>query len=131
VSNSGPENQTPQESKAGPIKAGDILLASTTVASLVIALVVFLPDHTSTINVNNVVIDLGGLGLSLGYALLVCGMCALTASIWAVDAMRREAKMPVRSLFVPRTNISYLFYSLIFFAGIYLTVLIAVIKKGA
>jgi hypothetical protein len=113
------------------IKPGDILLASTTVASLVIAVVALLPEHSSLINVNQVIASIGSLELSLGLALLFCGLCALTASIWAINGMRREANMPVSSLFVPRTNISVLFIALCLFTVIYLDVIFSLLPGGA
>jgi hypothetical protein len=118
-----------QKPVAQDSKSGEILQASTTVASLAVAVVVLLPSivtPTSLISLN-----VGGLelSLSLGLALLLCGICALTASLWALDAMRREVGLPFHSLVMARNNISWLFIALCLFIIIYLGVLINYLRK--
>ncbi len=107
-------------------KTGEILQTSTTVASLVVAIVVLLPTNTSMAKL--VIFSIGSFGLPLGVALLLCGFCALTASIWAVDGMRREAGMSVRSLITAKTNLSWLFLALCLFTIIYLGVATAYVR---
>lgn len=101
-------------------KPGEILEASIIVAGLVVALLVLLPTNPSLSKL--VILSIGGFKLTLGFALLMSGLCALTASLWAIDGLRRELEMPVRSLITPKTNLSWLFISLCLFTIIYLGV---------
>src|SRR5258708_37671709 len=119
--------QTPQEQQVQQAEpnslssgdAGDILQASTTVAGLAVALVAFLPPNSMT---NIKVLQIGGVGLSLGTALLLCGTLAITSSIWTLNKIRSDVNIPFKALlmFKIHPHLSFLFYSLAIFVIVYM-----------
>jgi hypothetical protein len=122
--------QTPQGQQANQAKtdnmgsgdAGDILQASTTVAGLAVALVAFLPSSSMT---SIKVLQIGGLGLSLGTALLLCGTLAITSSIWTLNKIQHDVGLSFRALLMFKTHphLSFLFYSLAIFVIVYIGVI--------
>ena len=119
ISQKGPGQPAPQNIHERSDE-GDILQASTTVAGLAVALVAFLPPSSIA---KIIVLKVGNLGLSLSTALLLCGSLAIVASVWTLDKIRREAGLPATALLIPRTHLSLLFFSLIIFVLIYISII--------
>jgi hypothetical protein len=96
--------------------AGDVLQASTTVASLAVALVALL--HTTSL-AKLIVLSIGNFGLPLGYAVLFCGLLALAASISSLSLIIHETGVSLGFLIMHRSNLSWLFMALVLFTLIY------------
>jgi hypothetical protein len=95
-------------------KVSDILQASTTVASLAVAIAVFLPSLSKLVTLN-----IGSLQLPiLRPILLFCGLCALMSSFSSIRQLSRELKTSV----VPGTNLGWLLFALVLFAITYILV---------
>lgn len=126
-----PGTPTPQgpnsiNQKALDDGVGDILQASITVASLAVAFVAFLPATSLS---KSVILSLAGYSMSLGFALLACGTSALVSAFACIDRIRRKAGVPMALLLTCRSYLGILFYALVLFGLIYLTVVLSYLGR--
>ena len=113
TSSDGKVKETIQDSRAG-----EILQTSATVASIVVALAVLLPQLTNLISLR-----LGNTQLLLTRPLLLlCGLFALMACIWSLHRISREIGVTV----APTSNLGMLFIALFILALIYIGVVMSI-----
>jgi hypothetical protein len=109
-----PLSQAPSVSTgANDSHAGDILAASTTIAGLATTIVVIFPAFPRLASFTLIQVS-GRISITCGFALLLCGICAVLSASGAIYRLRQENNIPLLPMRSDRSMSLFMLFASLF-----------------